>query len=119
MSGLQNHPVSSLHNLRIHPAGVLTGKAEHATTVIPTVPVTVLPEAPDVINSPAHYARGRFEVWDIIEHFKLNYNIGNVAKYILRAGVKTQSPVQDYKKAIAYLQREVDILEGRLDVRPE
>lgn len=79
---------------------------------------TVVPE-PDVINSPSHYARGKFEVWDIIEHFKLNYNIGNVAKYILRAGVKTKRPVQDYKKAIAYLQREVDILEGRLDVRPE
>jgi hypothetical protein len=73
----------------------------------------------DVINSPAHYARGKFEVWDIIEFFKLNYNLGNVCKYILRAGVKTKSPVEDYKKAIAYLQREVDILEGRLDVRPK
>lgn len=82
-------------------------------------PVTTVVPEPDVINSPSHYARGRFEVWDIIEHFRLNYNIGNVAKYILRAGVKTKSPVQDYKKAIVYLQREVDILEGRLDVRPQ
>lgn len=73
----------------------------------------------DKVNSPKHYARGKFQVWDIIEHFRLNYNIGNVCKYILRGGVKTDCPIEDYKKAIAYLQREVDILEGRLDVRPK
>lgn len=77
------------------------------------------PTGPDVINSPAHYARGKFEVWDIIEFFKLNYNLGNVCKYILRAGVKTKSPLEDYKKARAYLDREIAILEGRLDVRPK
>lgn len=73
----------------------------------------------DVINSPKHYSKGKYQVWDIIEHFRLNYNMGNVCKYILRGGVKTDCPIQDYKKAIAYLQREVDILEGRLDVRPK
>lgn len=72
----------------------------------------------DVINSPNHYARGKFEVWDIIEFFKLNYNLGNVCKYILRAGVKTKNPLEDYKKARAYLDREIAILEGKLDVRP-
>lgn len=77
------------------------------------------PQTNDVIKSPNHYARGRFEVWDIIEFFKLNYNLGNVCKYILRAGVKTKNPLEDYKKARAYLDREIAILEGRIDVRPQ
>lgn len=79
---------------------------------------TGLVKTNDVINSPNHYARGRFEVWDIIEFFKLNYNLGNVCKYILRAGVKTKNPLEDYKKARAYLDREISILEGKIDVRP-
>lgn len=92
----------------------LVGTGHIQTTVIVTNPTAV-----DMVKAPPHYSRGKFQVWDIIEHFRLNYNLGNVCKYILRAGKKTDSPVEDYKKAIAYLQREVDILEGRLDVRPQ
>jgi hypothetical protein len=58
------------------------------------------------VNHPIHYQGARFEVIDIIEDFKLGFNIGNSLKYILRAGKKNDYS-QDIKKAIWYLQREL------------
>jgi hypothetical protein len=68
----------------------------------------------DPVKSPSHYAKGKYEVWNIIDYFKLNYRLGNVIKYILRAGVKTPDPLEDLKKARAYLDREIGIREGRI-----
>jgi hypothetical protein len=68
----------------------------------------------DPVNTPAHYAKGKYEVWNIIDYFRLNYRLGNVVKYILRAGVKTPDPLEDLKKARAYLDREIGIREGRI-----
>lgn len=50
----------------------------------------------------------------IIEYYKLGFNIGNVVKYILRAGIKYPSiegKIEDLKKAIWYLGREIENLE--------
>ena len=68
----------------------------------------------DPVKSPSHYAKGKYEVWNIIDYFKLNYRLGNVVKYILRAGVKTPDPLEDLKKARAYLDREIGIREGTI-----
>jgi hypothetical protein len=37
--------------------------------------------------------------------------MGNVVKYILRAGLKTPDKIEDLKKAIWYLGREIENLE--------
>ncbi len=60
----------------------------------------------DMINNPSHYINGGIETWDVIEAWKLNYNLGNVVKYISRADHKG-SKLEDLKKARAYLDREI------------
>lgn len=45
----------------------------------------------------------------ITEH--MSFNLGNVVKYLWRAGLKDrQSQLQDLEKAAWYLQREIDRL---------
>lgn len=58
--------------------------------------------------SPNHYKAesGDLEAIDVIEKFGLGYLLGNVLKYILRAG-KKDDRLQDLKKALAYLYRAV------------
>lgn len=61
----------------------------------------------DLVNSPSHYkGKGTFEAIDVIEAFGLNYHLGNVIKYCLRADKKGE-PLQDLEKASWYLQREI------------
>ena len=60
------------------------------------------------VNHPAHYTDGGIETIDFIEAKKLNYNRGNAVKYITRAGKKsTATDLEDLKKAIWYLEREI------------
>ena len=61
----------------------------------------------DVVNSPKHYTSGKFEVIDVIEDWKLNFRLANAVKYIARHKHKGK-PVEDLKKALWYLQREID-----------
>ena len=58
-------------------------------------------------ESPTHYTRGSIEVWDFIRDQELNYFLGNAIKYICRAGFK-DSRVEDLKKAITYLEKELE-----------
>lgn len=68
----------------------------------------------DIINHPAHYTSGNIETWDYIEDKNLNYFLGNAVKYISRAGKKNKDTyVEDLKKAIAYLNKEIDNYEKR------
>ena len=66
---------------------------------------------PDPVNHPPHYRwlPGDVEVIDITENF--GFRLGNVLKYVLRADHKGQ-PLEDLKKALWYLQREVDAREA-------
>jgi hypothetical protein len=63
---------------------------------------------PDVVNHPPHYKAGGIETIDFIEAKDLNYRLGNVVKYVSRAGRKDSDPVQDLQKAAWYLQREIE-----------
>lgn len=65
---------------------------------------------PDMVNSPPHYRAGGIETIDFIEAKKLNYNLGNVVKYITRADLKGNRK-QDLAKALWYLQREISSME--------
>ena len=59
-------------------------------------------------QSPSYYQRGTCDVWDFIRDQGLNFHLGNVIKYICRAGYKTDSKIQDLEKALHYLQNELD-----------
>ena len=61
----------------------------------------------EMVNHPDHYQGNKFEVIDIIEDYKLGFSLGNAIKYILRAD-KKGARKQDLKKAIWYIQREID-----------
>lgn len=64
----------------------------------------------DPVNSPAHYTAGGIETIDYIEAKQLNYHLGNVVKYVSRAGKKSEV-LEDLKKARWYLEREIQRLE--------
>lgn len=61
----------------------------------------------DAVNNPAHYTAGGIETIDFIEAKKLNYNLGNVIKYLTRADYKGNK-LEDLRKAQWYLTREIN-----------
>lgn len=67
--------------------------------------------ARDPIN-PSHYKThpSGHECIEITRH--MNFNLGNVVKYLWRAGLKESAPsLQDLKKAAWYLNDEIQQLE--------
>ena len=62
-----------------------------------------------VINHPLHYGGDTtYEAIKVIEAWGLNFNLGNAAKYISRAGRKPGSEyLHDLRKAAWYLNREI------------
>lgn len=56
----------------------------------------------------------QFEPIKIIDYYDLNFSLGNVVKYVLRAGKKDgESKLKDLTKALDYIQHEIDkIKEG-------
>lgn len=65
------------------------------------------------VDHPAHYggADNIYEAIKVIEAWDLNFNLGNVLKYISRAG-KKDPRLEAYKKAAWYMNREVERLEN-------
>ena len=63
-------------------------------------------EVDDAVDHPNHYNKGKIEAIEIIEDWDLNFNLGNVIKYTLRAPYKGET-LQDLKKAQWYLTREI------------
>ena len=66
-------------------------------------------EVKDNVNSPTHYTTGGIETIDFIEAKSLNYNLGNVVKYVSRSDYKGRK-LEDLKKAQWYLNREISNL---------
>jgi hypothetical protein len=64
------------------------------------------------INHPEHYggADNPYEAIKVLEAWTLNFNLGNVLKYLSRAG-KKGDVLEDLKKARWYLDREIGNLE--------
>ena len=74
------------------------------------IEVSYLPKVsatPDLVNQPPHYTAGGIETIDFIEAKKLNYNLGNVIKYLTRADYKGNK-LEDLRKAQWYLTREIN-----------
>ncbi len=60
------------------------------------------------INHPEYYRNGGIEAIDFIESHSLNFNLGNVIKYITRAGKKDgEDTLTALRKARWYLEREI------------
>lgn len=56
-----------------------------------------------------HYEKTDYEPIKIINHYNLNFNLGNVIKYVLRAGKKVgNSKEQDLQKALDYIMYELE-----------
>ena len=67
---------------------------------------------PDPIN-PDHYRSGGMEAIDVIEaFFPDSFHLGNAFKYIARAGKKGDA-IEDLRKSVWYLQREIERLEAQ------
>jgi hypothetical protein len=61
---------------------------------------------PDDFVKPTHYRSRGMEAIDVIDAFGLNFNLGNVIKYVLRADRKGE-PMTDLRKALWYLSWEI------------
>jgi hypothetical protein len=60
-----------------------------------------------------HYETGKdYDIIDVCKDYSLNFNKGNILKYICRAG-KKDDELQDLRKALDYLQREITYLEDK------
>jgi len=65
----------------------------------------------DAVNHPNHYHPDTVEAIEVIEAWNLSFNLGNVIKYIARCEHK-ENKEQDLKKALFYLQRELEKLDS-------
>ena len=71
--------------------------------------------------NPNHYGLGiikydgtPLQVIDIIDSLKLNFNLGNALKYLLRNGRKTTDPLLDLKKLAWYVGHEIAMREAAM-----
>lgn len=62
------------------------------------------------MTTPQHYKQ-KVQPIDLIEAFDLNFNLGNVVKYVSRAGRKGDT-LEDLEKAFYYLKREMQKYEN-------
>jgi hypothetical protein len=66
------------------------------------------------IDHPQHYrSSSNHEAIDVIESWNLSFSLGNVIKYICRAGLKSGNSMEDLKKAKWYLDREISRRESQ------
>ena len=56
---------------------------------------------------PEYYRRGSIQPWDFIRSQELNFHLGNVIKYVCRAGHKDDD-IEDLSKALHYLSNEIE-----------
>jgi len=67
----------------------------------------------EAVNHPSHYGgeKNPYEAIKVIEAWDLNFSLGNVLKYMSRAGKKSDNILEDLKKAAWYLNREIKRIE--------
>lgn len=69
----------------------------------------------DPVNHPPHYRQGKHEAIRVIQAWKLSFALGNVVKYICRAGLKDPSKtIEDLEKAQWYLKEEIEYLKSEV-----
>ena len=70
--------------------------------------IIAITEEPEAVNHPEHYGgeRNPYEAIKVIEAWGLDFHLGNVVKYVSRAGKKGAAK-QDLEKAKWYLERAI------------
>ncbi len=62
---------------------------------------------------PNYYkSRSGQDVLDVIADFDMDFLMGNVFKYIVRAGKKSEETIEDLNKAKEYIDRKIKLLEN-------
>lgn len=69
------------------------------------------PPAADRVQRPAHYTQHPSGIEAITITRWMNFNLGNAMKYLFRAGHKDPDPREDLRKAIRYIEFELENLE--------
>jgi hypothetical protein len=65
----------------------------------------------DIVH-PSHYNAGKIEVWDFTTDWNMDFLLGNVIKYVCRAGLKEGvNPLKDLRKAEQYLAKKIKVIE--------
>lgn len=65
------------------------------------------------MSTQLHYmGESNYDVIDFCKDYDLNFNRGNIVKYVVRAG-KKDDELQDMRKALDYLLREITYLEKK------
>jgi hypothetical protein len=70
-------------------------------------------ENKEMVKNPDHYggASNPYEAIKVIEHWNLDFHLGNTVKYISRAGKKyPEKELEDLLKAEWYLNRRIENL---------
>lgn len=80
------------------------GRCSRHTATVPPAPTA------ETVAHPSHYNAGKIEVITVIEDWDLNFNEGNVIKYVARARRKGKH-IEDLKKARQYLDFEIARIE--------
>jgi len=64
-------------------------------------------------NKPTHYQTdNNIDIIDFCKMYNLNFNRGNVIKYVARAG-KKDDEIKDLEKALDFIQREIKYLKEK------
>ena len=88
------------------------GCIERLGAALTHVPDVASKHASDPVLHPAHYTSYPVEVIELTEH--MNFCRGNAVKYIARAGLKDPAKeVEDLRKAVWYLEREISRVEQK------
>lgn len=70
----------------------------------------------EYVRDPIHYAQFKYEPWDVIKDWGLDFDLGSVVKYVSRAGKKPDnSKEQDLRKAMEFLKHAIDNLPKEID----
>lgn len=96
----------TLYNKWKHEAGIKDNQCDDYLPTCAQEQVADI-ERREAVNHPDYYKRGGIEAIDAIEAWELGFHLGNVVKYIARAGRKTADSLQDLQKAAWYLDREI------------
>jgi hypothetical protein len=79
-----------------------------------TYPAIIEDKDEENVNHPKHYG-GKDNIYEaikVIEAWDLSFNLGNVIKYVSRAG-KKDDLIQELEKAQFYLNREINNLKNQ------
>ena len=100
---------SSVANSSIADSSVATDSRNTRCTLS-----TEAPEKHDAVKHPSWYCDGGIETLDYIMAKKLDFLLGQVCKYISRAGKKDPAKeIEDLKKARFYLDWKINSLKGK------